>query len=168
MSLTKPISFAQSTIGLARFLVHTTVCQHFFSNNVVSSTWILVTRMVIGILPAVNLPPRWAVPVIWRFTNIFWYYRLPPKSFPPKNENRLRTAKTLPPYCITAGRIPPYLGFLPLPPEKYRQKVPPTFSTSQKSAGNSRCCLPLCVSRFVAVLGFYVSLCIVDISRREN
>ena len=29
-------------------------------------------RVVVGIFPAVKLPPWWAVPVIWRFTAIFW------------------------------------------------------------------------------------------------
>ena len=29
-------------------------------------------RVVVGIFPAVKLPLWWAVPVIWRFTAIFW------------------------------------------------------------------------------------------------
>ena len=65
------------------------------------------------------------------------------KVLPPKND-KPHTAKTLPPYCIIAEKIPPYFGFtasakkvptldtakkyrqLPIPPKEYRQlSIPP-------------------------------------------
>ena len=79
--------------------------------------------VVAGIFPAVKLPPWWAVPVIWRFTAISRYYHLPPKSLPPKNE-KPPTAKTLPPCCITAAKIPPCFGFT-----DSAKKIPPTLDT---------------------------------------
>ena len=32
----------------------------------------VISRVVVGIFPAVKLPPWWTVPEIWRFTAIFW------------------------------------------------------------------------------------------------
>ena len=133
---------AQNSIGLKRL----------FDSNTKN------TMVVVGIFPAVKLPPWWAVPVIWRFTAIFWQYRLPPKSLPPKSE-KPPTAKTLPPYCITADKIPPHFGTtasakkhcqLSIPPKEYRQlsippkgyptldtayEVPPTLLTAPKIPG---------------------------------
>ena len=48
-------------------------------------------------------------------------FPLPPKSLPPKSEKPL-TAKKLPPFCITAEKIPPYFG-LPLPPKSLPTKT---------------------------------------------
>ena len=53
---------------------------------------------------------------------------IPPtaKVLPPKNE-KLSTAKKLPPYCITTERIPPYFGFT-----ASAKKVPRTLDTAKK------------------------------------
>ena len=92
------------------------------------------TRVVVGIFPAVKLPPWWAVPVKWRFTAIFWKHRLPPKCYRRKTKNRP------PPKHYRRIALPPekyrHILVLPLPPKKYRQlyryrqKVPPTLNTA--------------------------------------
>ena len=53
---------------------------------------------------------------------------IPPtaKVLPPKNE-KSPTATTLQPFCITAEKIPPYLGFT-----ASAKKVPPTLGTTKK------------------------------------
>ena len=54
----------------------------------------------------------------------------------PKNEKPPAT-KTLPPYCITAEKIPPYLGFTASAKKstansRYRQNEPPTLNTPKR------------------------------------
>ena len=63
---------------------------------------------------------------------------IPPdvEVLPPKNE-KPPTAKTLPPYCITAEKIPSYFGSCRFRQKstvysRYRQKVPPTLNTVKR------------------------------------
>ena len=103
------------------------------------SMCVVVIRVIVGNFPAVKLPPWWAESVIWRFTAIFWLYRPPPKSLPPKNE-KLPTAVWYYGRQITAilwfyrlrrsrysqktkNRLPPKnyrRRAMALPPQKYR------------------------------------------------
>ena len=46
---------------------------------------LVLTRVVTALI----LSPWWAVPVIWRFTAIFFQYRLPPKCYHRKMKNCL-------------------------------------------------------------------------------
>ena len=90
-----------------------------------------ISRVVVGIFPAVKLPPWWAVPVIWWFrqnvtavlhyrrknTAIFWFYRF---------------RQTVPPTLDTVKKyrqlsIPPKeYRQLSIPPKRYRQHcIPP-------------------------------------------
>ena len=63
---------------------------------------------------------------MWRFTAIFWKYYLPPKSLPPKSlppkNEKPPTAKTLPPYCITAEKTTAIFWFYRFRRRRYRQK----------------------------------------------
>ena len=81
--------------------------------------------MVAGIFPAVKLPPWWAVPVIWRFTAIFWYYRLLPKCYRRKTKTAYRQNMTAVLYY--RRKIPPCFGFT-----ASAKKVPPTLDTAKK------------------------------------
>ena len=70
-----------------------------------------------------KLPPRWAEGVIWRFTAIFWFYRFRQSRYHQKTKNRL------PPYGITAEKLPPDTLVLPPPPKslppKYENRLTP-------------------------------------------
>ena len=106
--------------------------------------FVLKIRVVLGNFPAVNLPPWWAVPVIWRLPPYFRYYRLRQSPYRRKMKNRL------PPTNYRGIALPPkkhrhnlVYRFRPKNTAKsrYRQKVPtlgtakkvpPTLDTAQK------------------------------------
>ena len=62
-----------------------------------------ISRVVVGIFPAVKLPPWCAVPVIWRFTAMFWFYRFR-QSLDRQNEKTANRQK-LSPYGNTAPPV---------------------------------------------------------------
>ena len=107
----------------------------FLLRLVFCSAVLVISRVVVGIFPAVKITALVGGP-----GNMAVYRRIsviPPtaKVLPPKNE-KPPTAKTLPPKKYR------HLLVLPLPPKKYRQLYIPPKSTNsqyrQKNTANSR------------------------------